>query len=98
LTIGHIVNSNTADIEDMFEVAEYLSMYNEAFNKSIQENNLQGKDPLVKRIERIEGEFNHGLPADLFLRKRDEKLNSLSKATLDRFESLFKEINQTLET
>jgi hypothetical protein len=54
--------------------------------------------PIVTRIARSikQERFDHGRPADIMLRQRDSFLPSLSSATLDRFEALFKRINATL--
>jgi hypothetical protein len=52
----------------------------------------------MPRIARAEGSdgFDHGRPADVLLRKRDEILPKLSQETLTRFERLFERINSTL--
>jgi hypothetical protein len=51
----------------------------------------------VRRIEEKLGhDFEHGAPADYFLRHRDEMLPTFGAATLDRFEKLFERINSTL--
>jgi hypothetical protein len=57
-----------------------------------------GSDAIVSRVARHLGveRFDHGRPADVFLRHRDELLPKLSEATLKRFELLFERINKTL--
>lgn len=83
-----------ADIEDLFEPVEYLSLYNGAFNMSVAMADLTGNDRIVKRIERQRGsEYNHGIVAAFFLRNLQPSLASLSAPTLDRFESLVQAIN-----
>lgn len=97
LTVGQILRRRRADIEDLFEESEYLELYNKAFSTNVEASDLQGNDPIVKRIERHAGkEFNHGRPATALLRERTDVLPRLSTETLDRFERLFRRINQTL--
>lgn len=98
ISIGDIIGKKSADTEDLFEVSEYLNLYNQAFSSGIVEADLIGNDPIVSRIARHikQDRFDHGRPADVFMRQRDTILSSLSPATLDRFESLFKRINATL--
>ena len=87
-----------APAKDLFEVTEYLELYNRAFNAAVKETDLKGDDPIVSRIARHIGvdRFDHGRPADVFLRQRDELLPRLSDATLKRFEALFERINKTI--
>lgn len=99
ILIGDILGQKLGDIEDLFEQDEYLSLYNKAFSASIKPKDLVGSDPIVSRIARylkVE-RFNHGRPADVFLRERDKILPTLSEATLTRFETLFEKINATLK-
>jgi hypothetical protein len=98
IPVGEITGNKLADIEDLFEVGEYLDLYNKAFNASLEESDLVGADPIVSRIARhlkVE-RYDHGRPADMLLRDRDAFLPSLGASTLDRFESLFNRINSTL--
>lgn len=97
--IGDILGRKTGDIEDIFEEKEYLSLYNKAFSKSLKVDDLNGDDPIVARIARHEGvdRFDHGRPADVLLREREDVLPKLSENTLKRFEDLFERINKTLE-
>jgi len=86
-----------ADIEDLFEPSEYLTLYNGAFSGSVKMAELKGKDRIVKRIERQRGsEYNHGIVAAYFLRNLTKSLASLSEPTLDRFEKLIDAINKAL--
>jgi predicted ATP-dependent endonuclease of OLD family len=99
ILLGEVLNRKRADIEDLFEVDEYLELYNKAFGKAIKRADLQGNDPIVERIARHEGvsRYDHGRPADVLLRERETILTMLSEATLKRFEDLFERINRTLE-
>ena len=93
--IGEITKQQEADIEDLFSVGEYLALFNEAFGKTYKESDLNGADPVVRRLARAEGKdrFDHGRPADVLMRKAKPKF---SKSTLDNFEQLFARINSTL--
>ncbi len=98
VTIGEILGRPAADIEDLFKTEDYLVFYNAAFNKAHAPVNLPGSDPIVTRIaraERIE-RFDHGKPADVLMKRRDQFLPKLSEQTLANFEALFKRVNQTL--
>lgn len=96
--IGDIIGMATGDIEDLFEVDEYLDLYNRAFGKAVSRSNLTGDDPIVARIARFEGvdRYDHGRPADVLLRDREAVILKLSGMTLTRFEKLFARINETL--
>lgn len=98
ISVGSVLGRTEADIEDLFDPSEYLEIFNNAFGTNLQITDLQGNDPIVRRIARAIGKdrFDHGKPADRFLRDRDKILPQLSKATLDRFEKLFQAINATL--
>lgn len=98
ISIGEITGAKLADTEDMFDPAEYLSLYNRAFASGLTEADLVGTDPIVSRIARVikKDRFDHGCPADVLLRQRDSFLPSLGRSTLDRFEILFQRINSTL--
>lgn len=98
ILIGEVLGRKTGDIEDLFEVEEYLGLYNKAFGKSLKAKDLKGNDPIVARIARHEGveRFDHGRPADVMLREREAVMSKLSEDTLIRFESLFARINATL--
>ena len=82
----------------MFEVSEYLELYNSAYDANLTETELKGTDPIVSRIARhlsVE-RFDHGRPADVLLRQHIFFLPKLSEPTLKRFEALFVAINKTL--
>lgn len=100
ITVGEITGTRLADIEDLFEVSEYLDLYNRAFGSSVTQSDLVGNDPIVSQIARHiqKDRFDHGRPADVLLRQRDTFLPSLSGKTLERFERLFKRINSTIGT
>lgn len=98
ISIAMVTGGAEADIEDLFDQSDYLDLYNRAFGSSVNVGDLHGNDPIVRQLARHVGvdRFDHGLPADVLLRRRDEILPQLSESTLDRFESLFERINSTL--
>jgi predicted ATP-dependent endonuclease of OLD family len=97
VTIGQVTGAKKADIEDVFDVADYLFIFNAAEGESLTAQDLPLGDRIVKRItEKIGRDFDHGGPADYFLRHRDEVLPKLSAVTLDRFEQLIEQLNKTL--
>lgn len=99
VTLNEITGSKLADIEDIFDPVDYLSIYNKTFKKSHKIEDLKGSDQIVNKLARLEGieRFGHGKPADEFLRNRDKYLERLSEQSLTNFENLFKRINDTFE-
>lgn len=98
ITIGEILSTKLADVEDLFEINDYLSIYNKSFGKAYKSTDLQGSDQIVIRIARYEGieRFDHGKPADYFLRNKLDILPKLSSITLTNFENLIEKINKTM--
>lgn len=98
VTVGEVLGKTAADIEDMFEVSEYLDLYNKAFSKKLTDSDLTGTDPIVRRIARKEGvdRFDHGKPAETLLRDKLTYLPKLKEPTLSNFEKLFERLNGTL--
>lgn len=99
ITMGELIGRKMADIEDLFDVNDYLMLYNAAFKKKVKRPDLPpGTDSIVNRLARLEGveRFHHGKPADVFLRRRDEFVPKLSAATMNNFEKLFKRANGTV--
>jgi hypothetical protein len=98
LTVGRILGLALADIEDAFHADDYLRLYNGAFTTTLSAADLVGADPIVSRIARHLGveRFDHGKPADYFLRTKADMLPLLHAETLDRFESIIIAINKTL--
>jgi predicted ATPase len=98
LTPGQVTGAVAADVEDLFELADYLAIYNAAMQADppLAESELNGTDRVVKRIERARGEFNHGIPADYLLRQGATAMDTLGEVTLSQFEALFNKINATL--
>lgn len=97
ITVGATVGRKNADIEDLFEVDDYLAVFNPALKQKLKASDLPEGDRIVKRLaDKLGGDFEHGQPADYLLRHRDEILPTLSETTLDNFERLIEVINTTL--
>lgn len=93
--VNEIASSRHADIEDLFEVDDYLSLFNRAFGTSFSSEQLGHGDRIVRRLTEAHESFSHHKPADALLRD-PSLLDGLSDATLDHFEKLFQRINSTL--
>lgn len=97
VSVGEIIDNNWASIEDLFNIEEFLHLYNKAFGLSISQSDLKGTDSIVKRIERFtDREFNHYKPLQV-LQKNPDELNNLSNNTLENFEKLFYKLNNTFD-
>jgi predicted ATPase len=98
IAIGQFTGTKFADIEDLFSIDDYLTLFNKAFGKTLKSADLVGSDPIVKRCARLLGvdRYDHGLPATVLLRNYPQILPTLSTDTLSRFEALFTGVNATL--
>jgi hypothetical protein len=96
VTVAEVTGATRADIEDLFEVDDYLALYNQAFGKMLRAADLPAGERIVDRIREKEGDFDTGRPADTLLRLRDKLLPPLRPTTRSRFEELFRRINKTL--
>jgi len=96
VTVAEVTGAARADVEDLFEVDDYLALYNQTFGKALRAADLPAGERIVDRIKEKEGEFDTGRPADTLLRLRDKLLPPLRPGTRSRFEELFRRINKTL--
>lgn len=96
VAVAEVTGAATADVEDLFEVDDYLALYNQAFGKSLRAAELPPGERILARIKEKEGDFDAGRPADALLRLRDKLLPPLRATTRARFEDLFRRINKTL--
>ena len=86
-----------ADIEDLFEVDDYLRLYNRAFGAALDQSALPAtNEPILRRMEAVVGKFDHALPAHALTERRDEFFASVQPKTVERFEKLFKLLNATV--
>lgn len=94
----YIDRLSVADIEDMFEIEEYLKLFNEEFSKdykSISKEEIDTKKAIIPQINKIiqKDRFNHYRPSRYLTSLCVDK-DYFSESTLDRFENLFKDINK----
>lgn len=91
-----IVKKSFADIEDMFQTNEYLTLYNGAFGLNVHEEQIDKSKPIMNQLKHLNDNksFNHYAPAN-YMAKSIETL-SFSDHTLTNFEKLFAEINKLL--
>ena len=91
-----ILNRQFADIEDMFSVAEYLSLFNGAFSKQVAIDEIDSDQPIMGQLKRLNNkkEFNHYAPARYLLQSETQPW--FCDGTLSNFEALFKTINKLL--
>lgn len=88
-----------ADIEDLFEKNEYLKYFNLAFAGEHSEIKVSDLDTsvatILKQINKAIGKdrFNHYRPANKLI-QLSPLAKDFSKATLDRYERIFVEINK----
>jgi hypothetical protein len=86
-----------ADIEDLFDPKEYLTLFNWAFDKRLKVADLpKTAERIIRRIEAVEVVFDHALPAHALTEHRDDFMATVSQGTLARFEELFKLLNSTI--
>lgn len=87
-----ILGQKFADAEDMFDMHEYLALYNGAFGKEIKTTELSEDRPIMEQLKRLNGaSFNHYAPAN-YMAKNVGSME-FSETTLHKFEQLFKLIN-----
>ena len=96
----YIDTLNIAEIEDMFEIEEYLKLFNEEFSKdykSISKKEIDINKPIIPQINQIiqKNRFNHYRPSRYLTSLCVDK-DYFSESTLARFEALFKDINNLL--
>lgn len=96
----YIDRLNIAEIEDMFEIEEYLKLFNEEFSKdykSISSEEIDINKPIIPQINKIiqKDRFNHYRPSR-YLTSLCVGKDYFSESTLARFEALFKDINNLL--
>ena len=97
----YIDRLSIADIEEMFEIDEYLKLFNEEFAKDfdkINNTDIDNTKAIIPQINKIIGKtrFNHYRPSRYLTSLCVDK-DYFSDETLDRFEKLFKDINGILD-
>lgn len=86
------------DIEDLFAAADYLRLYNWAFDTNVDANDLNDtREPILKRLIDYRGtDFDHALPAHALTERRDEFFANIDPETVRNFETMFALLNATL--
>lgn len=99
ISIGEVIGRKFGDIEDLFDVSDYLELFNRAFGASVNPSDLNTSEPIVSQLAKIltVDRYDHGLPADILLKNHDELIPKFNDSTLKNFEALFEKINQTLQ-
>ena len=105
LTYAKFVNSDEADIEDMFAPEFYLKLVNEEFGTSLTMDALpEVSSRIVRRLENYfennplpnDVNFNHYRPALYFSKNLNSLEDDLTESDLDRFQKAFDVLNQLL--
>ena len=94
-------NHDKADLEDLFDKKDYLSLFNLAFNEynDIEISDLNSNiSRIILQINKVieKGRFNHFRPANE-IAKISMDGSSFDEITLHNFEKVFKEINSLFE-
>ncbi len=91
-----VLNTSFADAEDMFDVSEYINLYNGAFSKNISADDIDTTKGIMSQLRLLNSkkDFNHYAPAR-YLLQLTESIEFCEK-TLSNFETLFKAINKLL--
>lgn len=96
--LTQITGGNEADIEDLFEVGFYLDLLRGAGVANVKVRDLPPRPRTLKRLETHLGTtFDHYQPAAYFQREQPTMLKKVNEKTLQRFENLFQQVNQTLD-
>lgn len=91
-----ILKTSFADIEDMFTISEYINLYNGAFSKKVQLDDIDSTKSIIPQLNFINNnkKFNHYTPARYLLQLTEP--TEFDEKTLDNFENLFMNINKLL--
>ncbi len=97
LYFDQFVNTNKADIEDLFAKDDYLKLFNKAFDEyeNIKVKDLnQDINQILIQIAKIikKDRFNHYRPANQ-LAKMGVDIDYFSTETIDNFEKVFEKVN-----
>ena len=86
-----------ADIEDLFDVADFLRLYNWVYKDNLKAGDLAGTDePIIKKITAVRGSFDHALPAHALTLHRNEFFGAIKPKTVKQFVALAEKLNATV--
>ncbi|MFV7453611.1 AAA family ATPase [Stenotrophomonas maltophilia] len=92
-----VTGQKNSDIEDLFSVEDYVSLYNDTFKAKLKPADLGPGDRVVKRIEaKIGKTYDHGEVAETLLRNHQGR--TFSDETVDSFSKLNELVNATMKT
>lgn len=109
IQLSEFTSTDEADIEDLLDPAFYLSLVNAAYSsdlpKPIKVGDLKSKAPrITARIEQhfrdngiANGKLNHYRPAAHLLREQVALIHKINQGTLQRYDTLFKRLNNLLD-
>jgi predicted ATPase len=80
---------NSADIEDLFTVKDYLWLYNKTLPPLVETDLPPTGEPILRRISVARGDFVHAGPAHQLTANLEDFFAQVDAETLDRFEELF---------
>jgi predicted ATP-dependent endonuclease of OLD family len=87
-----------ADVEDLFDLDDYLKLYNWAFNTSVKKSDLAATaEPIIKKLTDLHGEYDHAIPAHALTERRVEFFSTVKTKTLENFQVLFNLLNATVK-
>ena len=88
-----VLDSEYADIEDLFNIEDYLKIFNGAFKKKLKSSEIDESLPIVEQLvsKNAGRKFNHYTPSN-YLAKNIQSI-SFEESTLNNFERLFVSIN-----
>ncbi len=96
LLYSDFCDKEEADVEDIFEDTLYLKVLKQSCDIDIDLNDICTENRIIKEVESKGHNFSHYTPADWLMRNSDvlrKDTKQVSK-TLDRFENIFKKINE----
>jgi hypothetical protein len=100
LIYAQYVDTDQADLEDLFDREFYIGLVNKEFEKSIKPKGVNASIPRVLVALRPafgDNSFNHYRPARYLSEHLDELKDQISDEVVNRFEKLFAELNGLLK-
>lgn len=94
----YVEDLDSADIEDLFDKDDYLKLFNAAFSEhnDIKKSDLKGENrQIIQQINENLGidRFNHYRPANT-LARMGASAKDFNKSTIEKFEAMFKSVNE----
>ena len=95
--LPEIAGAREADVEDLFAADFYVELVNRSGAAVVEWFEVLGEGRIAERIRSVTGApYNRYLPARLLMEGGAELLTRVDGETLDRFETLFGRINESL--